>query len=114
MMISKWKKPFGLHGFYKKKDFSALRVKMLFTSVAVYVLFIYFSNQDILRENVHVNLLDRRIFWFQLCGYKYIYTLQVGTNLNSVSRRFNPFRPEFTIVIFIHYKPLIAVAIPDL
>ena len=24
---------------------------------------------------------------------------------------FNPFRPEFTIVIFIHYKPRIAVAI---
>ena len=27
---------------------------------------------------------------------------------------FNPFRPEFTIVIFIHYKPRIAVAILDL
>ena len=26
----------------------------------------------------------------------------------------NPFRPEYTIVIFIHYKPRIAVAIPDL
>ena len=26
----------------------------------------------------------------------------------------NPFNPEFTIVIFIHYKPLIAVAILDL
>ena len=26
----------------------------------------------------------------------------------------NPFRPEFTIVIFIHYKPRIAVAIVDL
>ena len=24
---------------------------------------------------------------------------------------FNPFKPEFTIVIFIHYKPRIAVAI---
>ena len=28
--------------------------------------------------------------------------------------RFNPFKPEFTIVIFIHYKPRIAVAILDL
>ena len=28
--------------------------------------------------------------------------------------RFNPFRPEFTIFIFIHYKPQIAVAILDL
>ena len=27
---------------------------------------------------------------------------------------FNPLRPEFTIAIFIHYKPRIAVAIPDL
>ena len=26
----------------------------------------------------------------------------------------NPFNPEFTIVIFIHYKPRIAVAILDL
>ena len=26
----------------------------------------------------------------------------------------NPFRPEFTFVIFIHYKPRIAVAIFDL
>ena len=27
---------------------------------------------------------------------------------------FSPFKPEFTIVIFIHYKPRIAVAILDL
>ena len=26
----------------------------------------------------------------------------------------NPFKPEFTVVIFIHYKPLIVVAICDL
>ena len=26
----------------------------------------------------------------------------------------NPFKPEFTIVIFIHYKPRIAAAILDL
>ena len=26
----------------------------------------------------------------------------------------NHFKPEFTIVVFIHYKPQIAVAIPDL
>ena len=26
----------------------------------------------------------------------------------------NPFKPEFTIVIFIHYKPRIATAILDL
>ena len=27
---------------------------------------------------------------------------------------FNPFKPEFTIVISIHYKPRIAIAILDL
>ena len=27
---------------------------------------------------------------------------------------FNPFNPEFTIVLFIHYKPRIAAAILDL
>ena len=27
---------------------------------------------------------------------------------------FNPFDPEFTIIIFIHYKPRIAVAVLDL
>ena len=49
------------------------------------------------------------------------------TWLDKVHRRFwvwntdvlskfsvNPFRPEFTIVILIHYKPQIAVAIRDL
>ena len=29
-------------------------------------------------------------------------------------QRFNPLKPEFTVVIFIHYKPWIAVAILDL
>ena len=36
--------------------------------------------------------------------------LNKKTWLNSV----NPFKPEFIIVIFIHYKPRIAVAILDL
>ena len=40
--------------------------------------------------------------------------LQVGENLNYLMERFNPFNPEFTIVIVIHYKPRIAVAILDL
>ena len=29
----------------------------------------------------------------------------------TIIPRFNPFNPEFTIVIFIHYKPRIAAAI---
>ena len=31
----------------------------------------------------------------------------------TFANNFNPFKPEFTIVIFIHYKPRIAVAILD-
>ena len=32
----------------------------------------------------------------------------------EIFQRVNPFKPEFTIVIFIHYKPRIAVTILDL
>ena len=32
----------------------------------------------------------------------------------SATHIFNPFKPEFTIVIFIHYNPRFAVAILDL
>ena len=39
--------------------------------------------------------------------------LQVAENYLNI-HNFNPFEPEFTIVIFIHYKPRIAAAIPDL
>ena len=34
--------------------------------------------------------------------------------LTIMTHNINPFKPEFTIVIFIHYKPRIAVAILDL
>ena len=36
------------------------------------------------------------------------------TNHAIMIQVINPFRPEFTIVIFIHYKPRIAVAILNL
>ena len=32
----------------------------------------------------------------------------------KIYQRLNPFKPKFPIVIFIHYKPRIAVAILDL
>ena len=32
----------------------------------------------------------------------------------KIIQRFNPFKPEFIIVIFVHYKPRIAVTILDL
>ena len=31
--------------------------------------------------------------------------LPVADNLNYLTQRSNPLKPEFTIVIFIHYKP---------
>ena len=37
-----------------------------------------------------------------------------GTPKGSNSLLFNTFKPEFLILIFIHYKPRIAVAILDL
>ena len=39
----------------------------------------------------------------------FIYVLYV-----KIIHLFNPFKPEFTIVILIHYKPRIAAAILDL
>ena len=42
--------------------------------------------------------------------YDSILDIFMVCNYNKI----NPFRPEFTIIIFIHYKPRIAVAIPDL
>ena len=34
--------------------------------------------------------------------------------INSLQKTVNPFKPEFTVVNFIHYKPQIAAAILDL
>ena len=31
--------------------------------------------------------------------------------MTTMTKTYHPFKPEFTIVIFIHYKPRIAVAI---
>ena len=58
----------------------------------------------------------RQIF---LRAIKYLFSACPSHNYlfheNSVSKYlFYPFSPEFTIVIFIHYKPRIAVAILDL
>ena len=37
----------------------------------------------------------------------------MANDYSHTKRFINPFKPEFTIVIFIHYKPRIAVAILD-
>ena len=42
------------------------------------------------------------------------YPFVIYLNLALAGECLNPFKPEFTIVIFIHYKPRIAVAILDL
>ena len=40
--------------------------------------------------------------------------ITLTNNSDFIFYSFNPFKPEFTIVIFIHYKPRIAVAILNL
>ena len=49
-----------------------------------------------------------KIFAFQKSYYR-----TVLSNANFGHDPFNPLKPEFTFVIFIHYKPRIAVAILD-
>ena len=44
----------------------------------------------------------------------YLLYYQIKASILGMILAFNPFKPEFTIVIFIHYKPRIAVAILDL
>ena len=46
------------------------------------------------------------------CGIVTLCKTLVATRQRAVY--INPFKPEFTIVIFIHYKPKIAAAILDL
>ena len=47
--------------------------------------------------------------YLPLCKIKYMYTLFEFQEMIIVT--LEPFKPEFTIVIFINYKPWIAVAI---
>ena len=64
--------------------------------------------------NITVSLKVTRILTvslkLKLCLIILCYVNAELVQVNS----FNPFRPEFTIVIFIHYKPWIAAAILDL
>ena len=54
-------------------------------------------------HSMFLGCLTMQILYYKQCSTKpYTHNL------------FNPFKPEFTIVIFIHYKPPIAVAILDL
>ena len=46
--------------------------------------------------------------------YKYFYSYSAGIDFRRQILTFNPFKPEFTNVILIHYKLRIAVAILDL
>ena len=43
-----------------------------------------------------------------------LYNYFPGNTITIVIFIFNPFKPDFTIVIFIHYKPRITLAILDL
>ena len=61
-----------------------------------------------LRRELRKNLLSNSVVFLLL--EMYIITCKIWFEFIWP----NPFKPEFTIVIFIHYKPRIAVAILDL
>ena len=53
--------------------------------------------------------------WFpKYVVWKEVKTFCIHSMYYSYLEYLNPFKPEFTIVIFIYYKPRIAVAILDL
>ena len=59
--------------------------------------------------------------WKGLCNrlalfflQNYMYYTAVQNQRKVTASLINPFKPEFEFVISIHYKPRIAVAIPDL
>ena len=67
--------------------------------------------------------MDQPVTGIRWCQHRaWVFSVEGGGGVNSDSLtesllsqiHINPFNPEFTIVIFIHYKPRIAVAILDL
>ena len=57
-------------------------------------------------------ILTMSVMSAMLCGYTFIPL--TGSQWTTTMSFFNPFKPEFIIVNFLHYKPRIAVAILDL
>ena len=77
----------------------------------------YFFCSDIAFRNVLGTLYMQLWIIFIInivAGSTVCYQEIVITVIDLGSTLYNPFKPEFTIVIFIHYKPRIAVAILDL
>ena len=66
---------------------------------------------------VYIKIISALIFSSTeqgLLPHQWLISLHFNCIPYLVITLFNPFQPEFTIVIFIHYKPRIAVAILDL
>ena len=59
---------------------------------------------------LHLDIINQSM---QKLDLEYISTCVLIKYIPSLGY-LNPFKPEFTIIIFIHYKPRIAVAILDL
>ena len=137
-MISNWKKPFGFHGLYKR--IQRLKGQPILTSeiiAGVYLNDIHVWNMPLTMltlysAGIDFNLTSKvdprtevkltkeltktfmaisnwKIFWSPW----FIQNIFIALRIKAL-KYFNPFKPEFTIVIFIHYKPRIAVAILDL
>ena len=60
------------------------------------------------------NLALEGLKQFSLHIYLLLFIKFLFEQLHLKKNTLNPFKPEFTIVIFIHYMPRIAVAILDL
>ena len=74
---------------------------------------------DVLRGSTDAIIFQKSnkllLLWRYMLGSKLYKSQVIFSHLNlwvaSAKHNFNPFKPDFTIVIFIHYKPRIAVAI---
>ena len=54
------------------------------------------------------------LFFYILYLLKSKLCICVAVRIVTITRQFNPFKHEFAIVLIIHYKPWIAVAILEL
>ena len=88
---------------------------MVYTKTNLYCFYLFFTI-DHTTKTFFLDTPDWK--WpFQTLPKKREYWPKLGKTPSSYShlnRTLNPFKPDFTIVIFIHYKPRIAVAILDL
>ena len=90
------------------KSIPTLKVK-IFINTEAHNLGIQMNRKELAKK--FMKILTWKTVWSAWFIQKY---LSAVIELWGLKGLVNPFKPEFTIVIFIHYKPRIAVAILDL